>query len=582
MEAILTNIKNIISQEMIYIIIAIFAVALIALFILRSMRLKFARKELDRLENKFDMIKGVPLTFKINKAVALARVNSTLNEKVFEAQQIFDNVNEEIKSSTKLLAEMDDLLYSKKHRQIIAKAEGLEIQLNKLELDVKKVDSVLDEILSQESEKREQINRLKEQFRLLKQKIGIDKTKFYQGSEYIEKEITNIEKMFSLFEEWMFASEFEKASQQYDEIHLSLENLNQYVIETPGIFEIIHHRVQKQIDSISYAYASYRNEGIYVNHLGVKNNLELVSVVIKESITKLTKGNLDKVKEELERCDTRLIQLSEQLVKEYEAHNEIQTLAPQVSSRCFELKSTTEQLKELYAQYHIRFSLEDYNNQINEYDTIMSEIEEKNATLFSEEGKNVPATSYIVSLKQLQENCETYDLKISKLKTLLQNVLNDEKRARQQLVKLNLVVHEMEIKLSKSKLEQIEHSYESEIRKAKIMLNDTQKIIDASVVNVEHLNAMIKESIDYIYTLFNKISNYVGSAAMVENLIVFGNRYRSTYPDLDSQLTRSELYYRNGEFSKALQITVNAIEKVVPGIYEKMVNGNKKESGVEL
>ncbi len=114
------------------------------------------------------------------------------------------------------------------------------------------------------------------------------------------------------------------------------------------------------------------------------------------------------------------------------------------------------------------------------------------------------------------------------------------------------------------------------------MLNDTQKIIDASVVNVEHLNAMIKESIDYIYTLFNKISNYVGSAAMVENLIVFGNRYRSTYPDLDSQLTRTELYYRNGEFSKALQITVNAIEKVVPGIYEKMVNGNKKESGVEL
>lgn len=582
MEAILTNIKNIISQEMIYIIIGIFVIALIGLFILRSMRLKFARKELDRLENKFDMIKGVPLTFKINKAVALARVNTTLNEKVFEAQQIFDNVNEEIKSSTKLLAEMDDLLYSKKHRQIISKAEGLEAQLSKLEADVSKVDAVLDEILSQESEKREQINRLKEQFRLLKQKIGIDKTKFYQGSEYIEKEITNIEKMFSLFEEWMFASEFEKASQQYDEIYEALEHLNEYVVETPTIFETIHQRVQKQMDSISYAYASYRNEGIYIDHLGVKNNLELVSVVIKESITKLTKGNLDKVKEELERCDTRLIQLSDQLVKEYEAHNEVQVLAPQISSRCFELKSITEQLKELYAQYHVRFSLEDYNAQINEYESIMHEIEEKNASLTSEEGKNVPATSYIVSLKQLQENCESYDLKISKLKSLLQNVLNDEKRAHQQLVKLNLVVHEMEIKLSKSKIEHVEESYENDIRRAKTMLNDTQKIIDASVVNVEHLNTMIKESIDYIYTLFNKISNYVGSAAMVENLIVFGNRYRSTYSDLDSQLTRSELYYRNGEFSKALQITVNAIEKVVPGTYDRMLKRDKKEAEVEL
>lgn len=582
MEAILMNIKNMISQEMIYIIIAIFVVVCIALLVLRSMRLKFAKKELDRLENKFDMIKGVPLNFKINKAVALARVNNSLSEKVFEAQQIFDNVNEEIKSSTRLLAEMDDLLYSKKHRQIISKTEILESQLDRLESDVRKVDSVLDEILSQESEKREQINRLKEQFRLLKQKIGIDKTKFYQGSEYIDKEITNIEKMFSLFEEWMFASEFEKASQQYDEINESLTNLNQYVIETPSIFEVVHQRIQKQMDSISYAYASYRNEGIYINHLGVKNNLELVSVVIKESISKLTKGNLERVKEELERCDTRLIQLSDQLVKEYEAHNEVKVLGPQISNRCFDLKTTTEQLKELYEKYHVRFSLEDYHNQINEYDKIMSEIEEKNAFLSTDEGKNVPATTYLISLKQLQENCESYDLKISKLKTLLQTVVNDEKRAQQQLVKLNLVVHEMGIKLSKSKISHIEEGYEEQIKKAKTMLNDTQKIIDASVVNVESLNVMIKDSIDYIYTLFNKISNYIGSAKMVENLIVFGNRYRSTYPDLDSQLTRSELYYRNGEFSKALQITVNAIEKVVPGTYERMINGNKKELGEEL
>lgn len=130
MEAILMNIKNMISQEMIYIIIAIFVVVCIALLVLRSMRLKFAKKELDRLENKFDMIKGVPLNFKINKAVALARVNNSLSEKVFEAQQIFDNVNEEIKSSTRLLAEMDDLLYSKKHRQIISKTEILESQLD--------------------------------------------------------------------------------------------------------------------------------------------------------------------------------------------------------------------------------------------------------------------------------------------------------------------------------------------------------------------------------------------------------------------------------------------------------------------
>ena len=39
---------------------------------------------------------------------------------------------------------------------------------------------------------------------------------------------------------------------------------------------------------------------------------------------------------------------------------------------------------------------------------------------------------------------------------------------------------------------------------------------------------------------------------MVENTIVFGNRYRSTYADIDSELTRSELSFRNGEYTQAL------------------------------
>lgn len=582
MEQIFTNIKNIVPIQAVYAISALIVVLLFILLILRNMRLRFAKKELERLESKFDAIKGIPLSFKINKAVALGRVNKSLNDRVFEAQQIYDKVNEEMRKSTTLLAEMDDLLYSKKHRQVVDKAVDLEKQLDKLKVDVENVDVVLDDILSQESEKRDQINRLKEQFRLLKQKIGIDKTKFYQGKEYIDFEISAIEKMFSLFEEWMFASEFEKANEQYNEINTHLTHLEAYVNATPTIFDIIHNKLQKQIDSISYAYQSYRNEHIYIEHLGVKNNLELVSNVIKESIAKLFKGKFENTKEELEQCDLRLIQLSDQLVKEFEAFNEVPILYPAIANHVEQLNKNTNNIQALYEKYYVRFSLEDFSTQIDEFKVKMTSINETLEKLSVDENANVPATTYIVELKKLQEDCNKYEASIAKLKTLLHNVVSDEKRARQQLLKLSLIVHEIGIKMSKSKVSYIEKEYEDDLSKARSMVFEIQNLIDASVVNVEYLNTKIKEGIDFIYTLYHNVNNFVGKAVMVENLIVFGNRYRSTYPELNSQLIRSELYYRNGEYSKSLQIAVSAIEKIVPGIYEKLISGVKKEEVADI
>lgn len=582
MEQIFTNIKNIVPLQVIYILIALFFVVVFVFLFLRRLRLRFAKKELERLENKFDVIKGIPLSFKINKAVALGRVNSQLNEKVFAAQQTYDAVNEEMRKSTTLLAEMDDLLYSKKHRQVLSKSEVLEKQLNVLEKDVENVNIILDEILSQESEKRDQINRLKEQFRLLKQRIGIDKSKFYQGQEFIDSEITRIEKMFSLFEEWMFASEFERATEQYEEIHVSLDHLNDYVTVTPPIFDIIHQRIQKQMKSISYANSSYQNENIFIEHLAVKNNLEVVANVIKDSINKLTKGKYEGIKEQLEDCDTRLFQLSEQLVKEYESSTEIPVLYPTLITRIDELNQVTSKIKSLYETYSVRFSLEDFNDQIAGFSEKMDSLNEKFTTLKLEDNQEVAPSAYLVELKQLQEETNQYEIRTEKLRTLLQNVVSDEKRAHQQLLKLSLIVHEIGIKMSKSKISHIDEKYEEDLKKAKSMLVDIQNTIDAPVVDVETLNAKIKESIDYIYTLYNTVNNFVAKAVMVENLVVFGNRYRSTYPELNSQLIRSELYYRNGEYSKALQIAVNAIEKIVPGICEKLIAGAPKKEGMEL
>lgn len=98
-----------------------------------------------------------------------------------------------------------------------------------------------------------------------------------------------------------------------------------------------------------------------------------------------------------------------------------------------------------------------------------------------------------------------------------------------------------------------------------------QVILNNSPLDVNRLNSGLRKAIDYVYTLYNNVNNLVGMAMMVENTIVFGNRYRSSYPDIDSELTRAELCFRNGQYTKALKIGIQCIEKIHPGAYEKMM-----------
>ena len=81
----------------------------------------------------------------------------------------------------------------------------------------------------------------------------------------------------------------------------------------------------------------------------------------------------------------------------------------------------------------------------------------------------------------------------------------------------------------------------------------------------------MQDAIDFVYKLYNNANNLVGVAVMVENAIVFGNRFRSTHAQMDSDLTRAELCFQNGEYTRALKIAIQAIENMHPGIYEKLI-----------
>lgn len=573
MEDFIANIKNIVTPEVL-VYIAIGVVFLIILTIAMVMlRQKKAKKELDELELKYNSLKSIPLAFKLNKAVALSRVNQEMAQRVEGCKADFDDVQEKLKECSVMLAEIDDLVYVRKNKAANRKMSTLLSLMNQCEENAGRVNETLDEVLEKENEQREQINKLKDEFRNLKKKINDNRTAFHQANEFLEREVTAIEKMFSLFEEWMFASEFNKAADQQEEILDTIKHLEDLLQVLPALYERAKGVLPRAIDEVGYTYAQCKNKGIYLEHLEIKKNLEIISDMLKEDLNKLRNGQVENVEEDLNECEKRLEQLQEQIGKEEKAFDEVNGNVEILYDSIRSVTQDVENIEILYNRVYERFGFENWTEKLKETKerlAVLNEMKRKVEKIILE--KSVPYTTVLIAYKELEQSNTMFVDEVAKMKVKLETACSDEERAKKQLVKLQLIVNEIRVKMSKHRLPSVSQKYEDDLHKASVMIKDITCILNNTPLDVKHLNSELRTAIDYIYTLYNSVNNLVGMAIMVENTIVFGNRFRSSYPDIDSELTRCELCFRNGQYTKALKIGIQAIEKMHPGAYENLIN----------
>ena len=97
-------------------------------------------------------------------------------------------------------------------------------------------------------------------------------------------------------------------------------------------------------------------------------------------------------------------------------------------------------------------------------------------------------------------------------------------------------------------------------------------------VELSELSKRVDGARDVIYKLYDNVHNLIVTAEMVEEAIVFGNRYRSTFLEVNTELTKAEVLFRNGEYTKALSTAVDIIEKIQPGSYEELIKKSSEKS----
>ena len=76
---------------------------------------------------------------------------------------------------------------------------------------------------------------------------------------------------------------------------------------------------------------------------------------------------------------------------------------------------------------------------------------------------------------------------------------------------------------------------------------------------------------DLVLKLYNTTNEMIKTAQLAEMAIVFGNRYRASYDEVDSGLGDAEMLFFKGEYKKALDTSIKAVSVVDENIYRKLL-----------
>ncbi len=574
------QILNILSNKFVLIGLAAAIILLILWFMIRKMRSSKLKKQLGEFEVRYNSIKSVPLPYKLNKAVAIARVNQEVMQSVTNCKDDFDLVQSNLKQIAQLLADTEDYLLMGKYKPVKDGLMDLDSMLVLGERQVSEMDAFLDTILEKETAQRAEVTSFKDKFRELKAYALENSASLAFSWNKIEADISSTEKMFSAFEEWMYASEFEKASAKLEEIKTSIAALECLINDLPELLQEARGVLPNLVDEVARNNALLQKKGVSLEHLEVEKNLILITDALKNDLDSLQNGDCLGIGEHLLNYKTRLLQLNDQISKEGSAYDEVTNIATDVDSIATSALETLAFIRETYEKMSTRFGLNDLKAKIDEEDEKLKDlIEKKDAVLAVMGDSDSSSVENLYKLKELNQDLMACNQDLTAIKDVMDNAHSDEERAKKQLLKLQLIMNEMQVKIRKNRLPAISDTYDEDLAKAFNYIHSIEKLIEETPLNVQLLNATLKDAIDFVYKLYNNVNNVVGMAVMVENTIVFGNKYRSTYPDIDSELTRAELCFRNGEYTQALTVAIATIEKIHPGSYETLIKENAKSAG---
>lgn len=552
-------------------ILAVILIIVTIIIIKRNQNKKY-KKEIEELDIRKNSLIGVSVLSEITKVKELIKTDN-LKDKLEDWDNTFINIRDEkIPELTDLISDADFLIDRKDYKQAIRKIANIEIEINSLK---KKTDHLLDEvrlITNSEERNRALITKLKIVYREDQNKYERTKKEYGEIGVYIEEEIERIDNLFAEFEKAMDNNDYVSVEKKINILDDKINKLGKLLEDIPTIVLMATVLVPNKIDEAITYYYRMKRDGYPLDYLNVEYNIKEIKKKVDNIIDNLKKLELGESIIELK----TFIEYFNQLYNDFDKEKECKDIFRQnIKELGYKIDNINKVVRDIYLQIDdIKYNYNLSDEDINKFSILNKNLEKINQDykILVDQGK---MKNFAYS--KLVDELNGLSLKLSRLQDDLDfqlrsitSMKDDETRAREQLSTIENLLKKSKYRLKDYKIPVIPSSYYIELTEAQDAIREIVKELSKKPIVIKILNIRVDTARDLVFKIYNKTNDMIKIASSCEKLIVYGNRYRSTYEEIDIALTKAEELFKRGKYKESLDLSLKSLSFIDKNINEKI------------
>ncbi len=539
---------------------------LLTFFIIKRKAKKRYKNKVNELEVQKNQLLNVKILSEMTKVKDLVKTDN-LQHKLNNWDKSFNYIKDEmIPKITDSLSEVDFMIDRREYESAIRKMTDIELEIDRLKRRSDKLIGEIQLITGSEERNRSLITKLKIRYRELQAKFNRCTKDYTEVEDVIKNEFTKVDEKFQLFENAMDQNDYVEVEKIVVVIDEEITNLKNILDNIPNIIIMANVLIPAKIEEAKTQYARMIRDGYPLDYLQVDYNLEEISNKSTSIMDKVKNLEVDINEANIEL--KIMLDYFNNLFGDFDKEKESKDSYREGCKKFrYKIEKVNKVVYDIYVQIDdIKVTYDLTEEEMNRFSTLNKNLEfiNENFKTLLDHGKtktfaysklNDELDSLTIKLSRLQDDLDYQLRSITSMK-------DDEYRAKEQLGTIQDLLKKSKYKLKDYKLPVIPSSYYVELKEAQDAIREIAKELEKKPIVIKILNIRVDTARDLVFKIYNKTNDMIKESMMSENMIVYGNRYRSLSPNIEQELEKATSLFYKGQYAKSFEISKKAVENI--------------------
>ena len=559
-------------------VVIILIIVIVVLHFVKKAENKYYKGKVKDLEVQRNMVASTPVLVELSKVEPIIK-NDKMEEKYNKWQEKFVEIREKrLTVIDDMLIDLDIYVEKRDYKSFGYTVAKTEIEIYKVREAAEHLLEEIKDITLSEEKYRSIVIKLKTKYRSLNKEFHehIDLYDFMKES--VEMQLENIERRFLDFENVMESNEYNEVVHICKALDAMIDHMEIVINELPDILLMANNVIPNRMKQVFSTYKEMVNSGFVLEYLNIEYNIDESRKNIERILDNVKilnlEGSMFDLKTMLEYYDSLFVDFEKERLCRKVYEESIVDFRKRIEKTNTLVSKVYEQLDDIKNMYDLNDEDIGIIHEVNKTLVVINDDYRK--MISKDQSKSSPYSMLNEEVDNLSNRLTVMEDDFDRALKSLGNMYDDEVRAREQLNEIQEFLKISKDSIRNYKLPVISDIYFVQLNEASEAIAEVTKELSKQPIVIKTLNTRVDTARDLVLKLYNTTTDMIKTAKLAEMAIVYGNRYRSKFEEVDKGLIDAENAFYKGNYKESLDISIKSTSIVDENIYRKLMSVYEK------